>query len=337
MPSGRLLACLAVCSAAAGGFADGQAHGRRGCADEPPACIAPHAGGPAGQGPAEQGPKGEPQDESVLARELRLLEARLQTPPRPSVDERERVLQKFLDEHQALGSAPEVLRARLLLGGVCLQRLDLERARIAFAAVAERVDASGGQLGAAAHFGLHQALLLQGEVDAARHELLQIELATVAPETRVAVRVALEHLDNRVPIEVGRPLPELRYGRDTARHEVNEKSFRPGPRLLVFFSLAHAPAQRRLDALAQAWQRLGLPNENLVAFALEDDDLALRRFVDQQHWKFPVLPAGGRGYLQPDWLRLRVAAVPTVFVVDGNGTLLARDVMPERLTAVLPH
>jgi hypothetical protein len=290
---------------------------------------------PAGPGPAAQEPRGGPQDQNGLARELKQLEERLQTPPRPSIAERERLLQAFLDAHLAQAAAPELLRAHVLLGGVFLQRLDLERARAAFAVVVEHASTAGAELGASAHFGLHQVLLLQGEVEAARHELLQIELATVAPETRVAVRVALEHLDNKSLIEVGKPLPELGYGRDTAGHEVGAATFRPGPRMLVFFSLAHAPAHRRLDALAQAWQRLGLPNENLVAFALEDDDLALRRFVDQRGWKFPVLPAGGRGYLQPDWLRLRVAAVPTVFVIDGNGTLLARDVMPDRLTAVL--
>src|SRR6185369_9499123 len=123
MPSKRLIACLAACSAAAGGWSDDRAGTRPGHEYElQAACMAR----PAGPAPAAQEPRGGPQDQNGLARELKQLEERLQTPPRPSIAERERLLQAFLDAHLAQAAAPELLRAHVLLGGVFLQRLDLE-------------------------------------------------------------------------------------------------------------------------------------------------------------------------------------------------------------------
>jgi hypothetical protein len=241
------------------------------------------------------------------------------------------LLTDFVREHESDARSPEVQQAVLMLAGLHLRQFDASSARLEFQSVAERAKDCDPQLHAAALYGLHEALLMSGEKQHAHEALLAIVADHPDLPAAQAARIALAHLDHESTVQVGQPLPPLAYGTDLDDLPLNEHRFAPGPRLLVFWSLAHAPSQRRLEDLFTAWHQAGMPVGNFVAYALEDADVALRRTVSQHNWRFPVLPADGFGYLHPDWLRLGVSAVPTMFLVDADRRLLARDLTPDRL------
>ncbi len=274
---------------------------------------------------------------SPLAAEFLRLEQRLDAGPRLPLRERTRLLSEFLTRHQATPMASEVLAVLLRRGGARLQQLDATGARADFHAVLEHAAPADHELRNRTWFGLHQVQLQLGDRDAARQALGNIDLDAAAPTAAAAVRLAIEQLDHAEAVQVGKALPRLTYGVDTNNHLVTAEQFQPGPRLLVFWSLGHAPSQRRLEALATAWTQCGLPMTNLIAFANDDDLAALQRMIRERGWTFSVLPTQGDCYLHPDWQRLQVTAVPTMLLVAADHKLVARDLPPDRLAELLGH
>ena len=269
--------------------------------------------------------------ETACARAFVDLVQQLDRPPLLPIAPRMKLLLDFLTLYEASERSPELLRARLRLGSISLQRLDAKTAELAFARIAELAKDADPDLRAKALFGLHQAYVLAGDRDRAREALTTIVRERDGEPAAKTAEVAMAHLDGHTKVELGKPLPELGYGRDLADRLVTSESFAPGPRLLVFWSLAHAPSQNRLEAFARAWRTLGMPPQNLVAYAVDDDIATLHRVATEKAWLFPVVPALGEGFLHADWLKLSITAVPTALLVDVDGRLLANDLPPDRL------
>lgn len=272
----------------------------------------------------------------ALAAAHRQLLERLGIRPRPTAQDRRRMLTEFLAKHGATAQATEVLHAQFLLGSLQLRQQESLEAIASFATVVASAPA-GSELAIKGRFGAYQAHRQAGDLVAARRQLDAIDLTRADEETATAVRVALAQLQKPSEPEVGHPLPRLTLGIDVHGRELRQERMPPGPQLLVFWSIAHPASQRRLEDLAAAWRQCGLPASNLIAYAVEDDDAALQRLVDARGWSFAVLPAHGSGYLDPDWLALGVTAVPSAFLRATDGTLLARDLTPDRLIALMRH
>lgn len=82
-------------------------------------------------------------------------------------------------------------------------------------------------------------------------------------------------------------------------------------------------------------RKLGLPDQNLVAYTVENDVGALRRLARKQDWTFRPLATGSEGLPHSDWLQLGIQAVPTTMLVGAEDCLCAIDLPPDRLEAVL--
>lgn len=261
---------------------------------------------------------------------------RLDHPPLPPLSQRNKLLLDFVELF--FDDAPkskEVLSARLRLGSISLQRLDAKKAEETFSSIAELARTELRDLRAKALFGLHQAHVLAADRESARKALATIVSEYDGESAAKTAEVAMAHLEDDAEVELGRPLPELVYGKDLDDRAISEESFAKGPRLLVFWTIAHAPSQARLEAYAREWRRLSLEPKNLVAYAVDDDTAMLRRVASEKGFSFTVLPALGDGYLHPDWLRLSITAVPTALLIDSDGRLLANDLPPDRLARLL--
>lgn len=259
----------------------------------------------------------------------------LDAEPVPPVQRRQKLLHDFLTEFASAPSSAEVLGAQLRLGGLALQRLDALTALKELDDVAVRAAATEPELRARALFGLHQAHLLAGEPLRAREALELILREHEDDAAAQGAKVALAQLEDRIAPAVGKPMPRLAFGVDLDDRKIEAKTFAAGPKLYVFWSMAHEPSQRRLEACARVWRKLGLPDRNLVAYAVDDDVGALRRLARSRNWTFRVLPAGAEGFLHSDWLHLGIQAVPTTMLVGLDDVLCATDLPPDRLEAVL--
>lgn len=258
----------------------------------------------------------------------------LEKEPLPSIAQRQKLLLDFVDVHQHAPDSLEVLGARLRLGILALQRLDTKPAIETLADVAQRAESVDADLRGRALFAQCQAHLMAKEPQRAR-ETLQVILREHEDDAIAGVaRIALARLDETTELRVGKPMPPMEFGVDLAERRIEANTFAAGPRLYVFWSFAHQPSQRRLEACARVWRKLGLPDENLIAYAADDDTGALRRLAQQRRWTFRVLAAGADGFLHPDWIRLGVTAVPTTMLVGEDGVLLATDLSPDRLESV---
>lgn len=260
----------------------------------------------------------------------------LDHPPLPPIAQRNKLLLDFVELFvEDAPKSNEVLSARLRLGSISLQRLDAKKAEETFSSIAELAGTELRDLRAKALFGLHQAHLLAADRESARKALSTIVSEYDGQPAAKTAEVAMAHLEDDAKVELGRRLPELVYGRDLDDRAITDETFAEGPRLLVFWTIAHAPSQARLEAYARAWQRLSLSPKNLVAYAVDDDTAMLRRIASEKGFTFTVLPALGDGYLHPDWLRLSITAVPTALLIDRDGRLLANDLPPDRLARLL--
>lgn len=267
-----------------------------------------------------------------IGRAYAALREQLGTDPQLARQDRRELLQAFLGRF-ADTQHREVLEARLLLGSLQLQDMAGSEARSQFALVASRAALQPEDVRARALYGLHQAQRLEGDCEAARATLRELMRAFPGTVFARSARTAMAQLDQGSSPGVGDALPPLQFGRDVHGRTV-ATALPPEPRLLVFWSLEHEPSVRRLESLALAWQKAGMPAHSIVAFALEDDAALLRRFAARRQWHFTVLPAD-QGFLQPDWLVLGVHAVPTVLLIGRDNTVLARDVSADRLQSLL--
>jgi hypothetical protein len=270
------------------------------------------------------------QQEVKKPSDFEVLQERLHAMPAPPAAERARLLRDYLRLHADDGQR-DWLVARLWLGRELLRQLDGAAAAAELVSVAERARDREPELRAAALYGLQQAQRLQGDRAAANATLQLIVHEFDGREAAESARVLLQqNARHRDPV-VGETMPELSANKDARGRAIAPAE---GPRLLVFWSAEHAPSERRLLQLAREWHKAGMPMQNLVAYALDDDDRRLLRFAEQHDCAFPIV-AGQRGFLHPDWLTLGVTAVPSVFLVAGDGRLAARDVSPDRLAELL--
>lgn len=264
--------------------------------------------------------------------DLQQLRAVLGHRPPPPASERRRLLAEFLERHEAQHESAPALRVRLWLGREHLRAHEPEAALPHFEAVAAAAAGRLPELRANALFGCYHALRLQGRRDEARPLLDEILSRHAGTPVAFCARLTLAHLDRRAAPAVGDPLPDLLWGRALDGEPVAAPA--GAPRLLVFWSMDHQPSVRRLQQLADAWRRAGQADRELVAFALEPSAQALQRFVAARDWPFAVLPSAS-GYLGADWLELDVTMVPAVLLVGADGRIVARDVPPDRLGALL--
>ena len=271
------------------------------------------------------------QRDPTLGAEVTALREQLRQLPPGSGAERVQLLRTFLRDHDDVVDQPDVLQLRLQLGRQLLRQFDARAAAAEFREAAARLAGRDAELHGCALYGLHQAQCLLGERDQARASLRTMLQELDGKPLGDCARVALQQLDRLRAPTVGAAMPVLQSGRDVRGQALADT---PGPRLFVFWSLEHAPSERRLVQLAHVWQKAGMPIEHLVSYALESDARALRRQAEQHDYAFTIVP-GEHGFLHPDWLALGVTAVPDVFFVGQDGTLLARDMSPDRLAALL--
>lgn len=248
--------------------------------------------------------------------------------------ERLLLVRDFLQRFREQPTHDAVLSGWLLAGSIELERLDAAAAMAAFDQVLTHAPAST-ELRASARFGAHQAHCLAGERDLARQQLDR--LLADSPESALApaAKAAQQWLrTGSTPPRQNEPLPPLQLGTDLRGRPWLEADLRGAPALLVFFACNHEASRKHLDKLATAWRDGGKKPGSLIAFALESDPVALQRLVQQRGYEFPILPSPD-GFLHPDWLALHVTGVPTCFLVDPSGRLLARDLSPDRLAALI--
>jgi hypothetical protein len=281
-----------------------------------------------------------PQDQAKAARTEAFaeLEQQLSKSPRPSLTQRQKLLLDFLEAHADRTSTTpslEELTARLRLAEIALVRLDAQTAQKGFAAIADAARDRFPILRQRAQFGLHQAFRLAGEHDSAKATLETLRTENKGTEVERDADLALAQLDARRPLAVGETADSLLFGKDLDGETVTAESFEDEPRLFVFWSTDHAPSVRRLEALARAWRKLGLPMRNLIAYCAEEDVDMLRTMAHDRGYTFRILPASGTGYLHADWLQLGVTAVPSCTLFDAEQQLIAIDPPPHRIAACM--
>jgi hypothetical protein len=259
-----------------------------------------------------------------------VLQGRLHAMPPPPAAERVRLLRDYLRLHADDGQRDGLL-AKLWLGRELLRQLEGAAAAAELVSVAESARGREQDLRAAALYGLQQAQRMQGDRAAANATLQLIVREFEGREAAESARVQLQQIARHRDPAVGETMPELSANKDARGRAIAPAA---GPRLLVFWSTEHAPSERRLVQLAREWRKAGMPMQNLVAYALDDDDRRLARFAEQNDCTFPIV-AGQHGFLHADWLTLGVTAVPSVFLVADDGKLVARDVLPDRLAELL--
>lgn len=269
-----------------------------------------------------------------LQQEYSRLLTSLQREPKATTPQRIQQLEAFLLRHDERPGNSAVLLARLQLGLCQLERFDGGAARTQFRIVRELAPRQEFDLRGRALYGIAQAAELLGESAEASKALTQLIAEMAGSHYAEVARVALNRLQHESAVAVGKPLPALLLGRDLAGRQVSMTPLQGRPLLLVFFAIDHEASVQRLEQLAQTWIDNGMGADSLVAFALQSDAVALKAFATRHGWQFRVL-AGDDGFLQQDWMQLRITGTPSNWVVGRTGTLLLRDAAPERLTALL--
>jgi len=243
-------------------------------------------------------------------------------------------LHEFFARHRDDPNHVAVLSARVLCGSLHLERLDAAAAREEFRIALQRAPGEEVELRARARYGLHQAALLAGDQRTAKEHLERLLENEPGAGIAANAKAALHRLEHPAPSKPGDAMPPLQLGRDVQGELVDPIRLQGAPFLLVFFSVHHEPSRRELEKLATAWGAGGYPAKALVAFAVEDDPVELRRLAESRGFEFPLL-TGADGFLHADWLACGVTGVPTSILVGADGRLVARDLGPDRLEQFL--
>lgn len=262
------------------------------------------------------------------------VQQQLQADPRPTTPQRIALLEAFRSRHDAHPTSIAVLRARLHLGLCYLESFQAEAARVEFAAVDTLAPPHEFDLHGRALYGMAQADELLGDTAAAQELLRQLRRKLDGSRYADIAQVALNRLGNPGQLVLGEPLPPLLLGKDVLGRTLSLQGLRGKPLLLVFFAADHDASMRQLEQLAKTWLDNGMPEDGIVAFALQSDTAALKTLVEQRNWRFPVLP-GDDGFLHQDWMQLHITGTPSNWVVGRNGSLLLHDVTPARLALAL--
>ena len=132
----------------------------------------------------------------------------------------------------------------------------------------------------------------------------------------------------------GQPAPAAGPWLDLAGKSRSLLGLRGEPALLLFFSPEDPAGLDRIVRACSAARTAGLPWSQMLAFGLDDDQAALARAAKRKGLSMPIVPSRS-GFLDPTVLRYGVTAVPATYLIGADGTLLARDLPPDRLRTVL--
>jgi hypothetical protein len=260
-------------------------------------------------------------------------------PERPARTTRIALLREFLDRFAGTiptddESTRTVLAARCRLATLLLSRFELHAAATEFRAVVEEAGPVPADLRGSAMYGLAQALELDGQKNEATS--LLDRLAKDLPGTRYSdyARIALHRMRNEEPVMASRPLPSWGVRLDTAGASRTLEEHR-GRRCLLFFWSVDEPDQtERLTKLVAVARAEGMGWNQMLAFASGRDRGDSRELAIPEGWEMPIVPLDS-GFLDSLIMGYGITSIPTSFLVGADGELLARDLPPRRLRAVL--
>jgi hypothetical protein len=290
--------------------------------------------------PALQAQDTEIQDQSqdhqaILRRDHRLLQRNLAliTDGLPlTATEKIELLADFLRDHSARPGHPLVLQTRSRLGDLYLLH-DAPRALEQFDAILVHGEDLADLRGRAA-YGRAQAQLQMGNARQAMEFLRTLVQDEAGTRYGRYARTALEHLNTPSVLRAGLPLPNMTFGRDLSGKALSTQTLRGDPALLVFWSPDSPTSIEMVERLADAWTRNTTDEIHFVALALDSNRTRAAAIARQRNWRFTTVLCEG-GFLDPTALTLRVTGVPTSFLLGADGTYLARDLSPDRLSYLL--
>lgn len=94
--------------------------------------------------------------------------------------------------------------------------------------------------------------------------------------------------------------------------------------VLNFWASWCRPCVSEMPSLQRTWEELKSDNVQVIGIAVSEDEDAIRRFLRKQKIEFPLL-ADADSSVTGDW---RVPGLPTTFIVNKQGLVVARVVGP---------
>lgn len=249
-----------------------------------------------------------------------------------------RLLSDFLERFTEYPDHPLVLQSRSRLGDLYLLLRD-PRSLDQFNTILEHAGKEEHDLRGRARYGLAQDAQLRGRIEVARDMLESLARDEVGTRYARLANLALQHL-NRDPTHEppvpGDLLVPFDLGRDLDGMPQSTTTLSGAPAMLVFWSPDSQASVRLLERLAAVWDRGGADPGQLVALSLSGDAGSIRSLAERRSWSFPVISCDA-GFLDPVTLTLSVQGVPRSFLIGADSMLLARDLSPGRLAALMPR
>lgn len=127
------------------------------------------------------------------------------------------------------------------------------------------------------------------------------------------------------PQQVSQAAPDFQV--HDAQHAASLSQFRGKVVVLNFWATWCAPCLDELPSLQQLQQQM--PNVQVLAVSIDDDDTAYRQFLKQYDLHLLSIRDGSQGAN----LRFGSVRVPESFVVDRNGVIRRKFVGPQQWTS----
>ncbi|MBK8976747.1 MAG: hypothetical protein IPM29_12580 [Planctomycetes bacterium] len=229
-----------------------------------------------------------------------------------------------------------LLEARCRLARLRLACLEPRRAQELYAQVLREAPTAEVDLRGRAAHGIALALeLLELRDEAARaHErvIQQFVGTRYADWSRVAKARLTDGAGGRA--EIGRALPEFGPRQDETGAAQTLQERRGAPALVVVFSADDPSAGARVRTIQLAATASAIPDRQLVAIVLHAGARRIAELRAELGLRGTLIPSGDET-LDPALLRYGITATPTWFLVGPDGTLLARNPPPARVTELL--
>ena len=111
---------------------------------------------------------------------------------------------------------------------------------------------------------------------------------------------------------------------DRKQTSIELRALRGAPVAIVFWSSDSAASLRTLERVQAVWRQHHQPWTHLITFALDADAQRLAATVRERRIEATVVPCA-REAIEPVVLDYGVTALPAVYLIGAEGTLVARN------------
>lgn len=278
---------------------------------------------------------------TTLARAFLQLQGKLESPRlgglRQPHHQRIELLEAFLTEHATTNNQAShlvLLQARIRLAGLYLSNFDLDQAKQQFTVVLKQVSPQDKDLRPRALYGLGQVQELDGQLDDATNTLRRIIRSYEGTRYATFAKVSLQRIQAKDLAVIGKLAPAIRPHLDLTGKARDLSSLLGEPVLLLFWSPDHLAGLAQINKLLLAAKKADLATRQVLSFGMHADSDQLRVRIEAEGWKIPVIPLN-QEFLDPLVIKYGLRSIPSSFLIGPDGTLLARNLSPTRLTAAL--